>query len=152
MVNLIGGFRVEVKMFTDKVREFMLGCPYLSGTKLNINCLGIESMFCTIDNVAVEPVIKKYCDGGTLKQARFILAIRDRYDENVNENLKIAMLLEEIEDWIYEQNENGVLPELDDEKRKCVGIEVVKTGHLYDTSMGSGRWQIEFRIVYRQTA
>lgn len=139
-------------MLTDKMREYMLTCPYLSGTKVNINCLGTDSMICTIDNVAVEPVIKKYCDGGTLKQAKFVLAIRDRYDENLNENLKIAMLLEEIEAWIGEQNSKDVLPELDDEKSVCEGIEVTKTGHLYDTSMGSGRWQTEIRMIYRQSA
>lgn len=139
-------------MIIDAVREYMLSCPNLSGKKININCLGTKMRSLSIDNVSSESVIKKYCDGGSLKQAVFILAVRDRYDEALGENLYVMNLLEEIEDWIYKQNIINNLPILDSSNMSARSIEVTKSGYLYDTSMSSGRWQLEFRIVYEQSA
>ena len=138
-------------MIIDAVRNYMLSCPKLTGKKININCLGTKNHSFSIDNVVAESVIKKYCDGGTLKQAVFILGVRDRYDEMLEENISVMALLEEIEDWIYKQNIIKNLPVLDSSDLLVRSIEVTKSGHLHETSMGSGRWQLEFRIVYKQS-
>ena len=139
-------------MIIDAVREYMMSCPVLSGKKVNINCLGEKIRSFSVDNVASNNIIKKYCDGGTLKQAVFTLGVRDRYDETLGENLYVTNLLEEIETWIYRQNIIKNLPALgsDDMIARC--IEVTKSGYLHDTAMSSGRWQLEFRIVYKQNA
>ncbi len=139
-------------MIIDAVREYILSCPKLAGKKININCLGTKIRSFSIDNVPVESVIKKYCDGEVLKQAVFTLGVRDRYDETLGENLYVMTLLEDIEDWIYKQNIIKNLPVLGGSNMIARSIEVTKSGHLYDTSMASGRWQLEFRIVYRQIA
>lgn len=138
-------------MIIDNVREYMLSCPELSDKKININCLGTKMRSFTIDNVVAESVIKKYCDGGTLKQAVFTLGVRDRYDETLGENLYVTNLLEKIEDWIYKQNIMKNLPVLGGSNMIARSIEVTKGGYLYDTSMSSGRWQLEFRIIYKQS-
>ena len=137
-------------MIIDAVREYMLSCPNLKGKKININCLGTKKRSFSIDNVVAESVIKKYCDGGTLKQAVFTLSVRDRYDEMLAENLYVIKLLEEIEDWIHKQDIMKNLPDFGEENLVVRGIEVTKSGHLHDTSMGNGRWQMEFKIVYKQ--
>ena len=138
-------------MIIDSVREYMLSCPELSGKKVNINCLGTKMQSFTIDNVETDSIIKKYCDGSVLKQAVFTLGVRDRFDENLGENLYVTNLLEKIEDWIYKQNIMKNLPLLAC-NMPVRSIEVTKSGHLHDTSMGSGRWQMEFMIVYKQNA
>lgn len=138
-------------MIIEAIREYMLSCPKLSGKKININCLGVKMRSFSIDNVAAESVIKKYCDGEVLKQAVFTLAVRDRYDESLGENLYVMNLLEEVENWIYNQNIIKNLPVLGSEKLTSRSIEVTKSGYLHDTSMASGRWQLEFRIVYKQS-
>ena len=137
-------------MITEKVREFLLLCPLLAGRKININCLGVSPGSLTIDNVAADPVIKEYCDGETLRQAVFALGVRELYDENIGENLEVTKLLEDVGSWILRQNTIKNLPMFEREDMVCRGIEVTKTGHLYDTSMSSGRWQMEFRVIYRQ--
>lgn len=139
-------------MIIDSIREYMLSCPKLSGKKININCLGIKMRSFSIDNVVTESVIKKYCDGEVLKQAVFTLAVRDRYDETLGENLYVMNLLEEVESWIYKQNIIKNLPVLGSDNMIVRSIEVTKSGHLHDTAMSSGRWQLEFRIVYKQSA
>ena len=138
-------------MIIESIREYMLSCPTLSGKKININCLGVKRRSLSVDNVMAESVIKKYCDGEVLKQAVFTLGVRDRYDESLGENLYVINLLEEVEKWIYNQNIIMNLPKLDSDDMVVRSIEVTKSGHLHDTSMGSGRWQMEFRIVYKQS-
>ena len=137
-------------MITDTVRDYMMKCPRLFGKKVNVNCLGTKMQSFSIDNVSAEPVIKKYCDGAVLKQAIFNLSVRDRYDENLGGNIAVSQLLEDIEKWIWNQNTIKNLPVFDDEGIIARSIEVTKSGHLFHTSMASGRWQMEFRIVYRQ--
>lgn len=135
-------------MIIDSIKDYFELCPYLEGGKININCLGEKIVSYSIDNVAAEPVIKKYCDGASLKQFVFTLAIRDTYDENLAHNLKIAQFFEQLESWILEQNRKGILPDID-----CglpIKIEVTKSASLYDSYIDSGRWQMEMRLVYRQ--
>lgn len=139
-------------MIIDGVREYMISCPQLADKKININCLGTKHRSFSIDNVAADSVIKKYCDGEVLKQAVFNLGIRDRYDETLGENLYVTNLLEDIEEWIFKQNIIKNLPDLGGEKMTATGIEVTKSGYLQDTAMASGRWQMEFRIIYKQSA
>lgn len=137
-------------MIIDSVREYLKGCPYLAGGRININCLGEASVCYSIDNVSAEPVIKKYCDGGTLRQFVFVLALRDAYDENVLNNLKSAQFFEQVEAWISEQNRAGMLPQTEDERIKPLSIEVTKSGCLSESHLSDGRWQMELRIIYRQ--
>lgn len=139
-------------MIIDSVREYMLTCPRLAGTKININCLGTKMRSFSIDNVAAESVIKKYCDGEVLKQAVFTLCVRDRYDETLGENIYVINLLEDIENWIYKQNIIKNLPNLGTDNMTVRSIEVTKSGYLHETSMSSGKWQLEFRITYKQRA
>lgn len=139
-------------MIIDSVREYMLTCPKLAGMKININCLGTKMRSFSIDNVAAESVIKKYCDGEVLKQAVFTLCIRDRYDETLGENLYVINLLEDIENWIYKQNIIKNLPNLGTDNMTVRSIEVTKSGYLHETSMSSGKWQLEFKIIYKQSA
>lgn len=139
-------------MIIEAVREYLLTCPALSGKKININCLGTAMRSLTLDNVQAESIIKKYCDGSALKQAVFALGIRDAYDENLAENLYVSELIQTVETWIFNQNILKNLPDLSLDGLASRSIEVSKGGCLYDTSMGSGRWQMEFRLVYRQNA
>ncbi len=135
-------------MIIDSIKDYFTSCPYLSDGRININCLGERTVSYSIDNIAAEPIVKKYCDGAVLKQFVFILALRDIYDENLVRNLKNAQFFEQVESWVEGQNRNGILPELD-----CgipVKIEVTKSGSLYDSSIQSGRWQMELRLVYKQ--
>lgn len=139
----------RVMMIADAVRKFMLSCPRLTGNKINVNCLGTRIKSLSIDNVSSNPVIRKYCDGSMLMQAVFNLSVRDRYDENIGGSLYVSELLEDVENWIWQQNTIKNLPNLD-KGMLCRSIEVTKSGHLYDTSMSNGRWQLEFRIVYKK--
>ena len=84
-------------MIIDKIRDFMNTCPFLENGKININCLGGRPVCYSIEQIAAEPIVKTYCDGGVLKQCRFVFAVRDNYDEVPEFNLKAAELMEQLE-------------------------------------------------------
>lgn len=132
----------------ESIKNYLETCPKLSSGKINIDCLGTDAASYSIDSIAAEPVIKKYCDGAVLKQFVFALALRDIYNENVLMNLKRAQFFELIEDWITKQNRKGNLPNV--EGAIPVKIEVTKSGCLQESNMQSGKWQMEMRFVYRQ--
>ena len=137
-------------MIIDKIRDFMDTCPFLKDGKININCLGGRPVCYSIEQIAAEPIVKTYCDGGVLKQCRFIFAVRDNYDEVAEFNLKAAELMELLEKWVEEQNENKNFPQLDDKHLIPEGIEVIASGSLFDSTIDSARLQMELRFLYRQ--
>ncbi len=137
-------------MIIDSIRNYMLSCPLLEGEKINVNCLGQKAVAYTIDSVAENPLIKRYCDGGTLKQYKFIFALRDVYDEIISENIRIANFFEQLAAWIENQNTAGILPNIDDERCIAEKIEVTKNAYLLESSIDSMRYQMELRLVYRQ--
>ena len=132
----------------ESIKNYLETCPQLAGGKINIDCLGADAVSYSIDSIAAEPVVKKYCDGAVLKQFIFAFSLRDIYNENVLKNLKRAQLFEQIEDWITKQNQKGNLP--DAEGIAPVKIEVTKSGCLQESNMQNGKWQMEMPLVYRQ--
>ncbi len=137
-------------MIIDKIRDFMLTCPLLENGSININCLGSKPVCYSIEQVAKEPVVKRYCDGGALKQCCFIFAVRDSYDEVPEFNIEAAELMEQIEGWVEQQNMVGNLPQLENSHLFPESIEVTSSGSMFDSTIDSARLQIEFRLLYRQ--
>ncbi len=137
-------------MIIDAIKKFMEECPFVDGRKININCLEGRPGSYSIEQVEHNPIIKKYCDGGTLRQYLFIFAMRDAYDENPVFNIRVSKLFEDISNWIEEQNKNNNLPEIDSNLISPEKIEVISSGYLYDSSIDSMRFQMEIRLLYRQ--
>lgn len=137
-------------MIINEVKIFLESCPFLKKGKININCLGGKPGSYSIEQVEHEPLIKKYCDGGSLRQFQFIFAMRSAYDENPASNIEVSRLFENVATWIEVQNKNKNLPKINDAIISAEKIEVVSKGHLYDSSIDSMRFQMEIRLVYRQ--
>ncbi len=134
----------------DSIRRYMMSCPLLCGSEININCLSPKAVSYSIDSVAENPLIKRYCDGGMIKQCKFVFALHGVYDTMAEENLRIAEFFEKLTDWVEKQNRDGKLPKLTDEKLTPLRIEVTKDACLLESSIDSMRYQTEFRLIYRQ--
>ncbi len=132
------------------VRDYIAACPLLEGRSVNINYLGAQLPSYSIDSVKKAPVIKRYCDGGELRQRGFVFAVRDSYDEDSGQNLKAAELLEKLADWIDKQNETGNLPVFPENTEKVQFIEAGDYGVICDAAGGSARYELQFGIVYRK--
>lgn len=136
-------------MIIESLKKYFEGCPLLEGGRVNVNFLAEKPLRYSIDTVAVNPVVKSYCDGGTLRQYRFVFALRSIYDEETSENIHTAAFFEKLADWIEEQNEKKNFPELYG-RATAILVEIVSTGCLSDSSTGSARSQMEMRLLYRQ--
>lgn len=133
----------------DNIKAFINTCPILSDIHVNINYLGENDASGTIENVSAEPIIKNYTDGATLRQFLFTVALRQKYGQDVAANSAAAVKLEQLSDWICEQDRIGILPVLDN-NRNSVSLEVVKTGWVEEKESDTAKYQLQCRLVYYQ--
>ena len=135
-------------MIIDSVKEFLSKeCPLISGKKINVNYLG-ENQKYSIDTVPANPVIKKYTDGGSLRQQIFVFASQEYYDQETRENLMAAQFYEEFSDWMEGLDK---VPELG-VGLKAVRFEILSSGYLYKANTDKARYQLQFRLIYERGA
>lgn len=133
----------------DAMKAFMNTCPMLADIDVNINYLGENEKSGAMENVSCEPIIKNYTDGGALRQFLFTVALREKYGQNVAENTAAIVKLEQLSDWIYEQDRLGILPSFSGNKN-AVSLEVIKTGWVDEKQSDTAKYQLQCRLVYYQ--
>lgn len=134
-------------MITRAIRKYFLGCPLIKNHQIRIDYLGLDSIEYTIDPVPSDPIIKKYVDGGALKQFLFVFGSRESYGPDIIESIERSGFYQKLSEWIEEQNRENNLPILSGNK-KAEKIEIVTSGYLFDASEDLARYQIQLRLVY----
>ncbi len=133
----------------NSIKAFIKTCPILADVDVNINYLGENEKSGAIENVSSDPIIKNYTDGGALRQFLFTVALREKIGQDVAENTAATVKLEQLSDWIYEQDRLGILPALSGYKNS-VSLEVVKTGWVDEKQSDTAKYQLQCRLVYYQ--
>lgn len=136
-------------MIIDSLRTFLKTCPLLNDGKINVDYLGVEAGEYSIDVMPDSPIVKRYADGGTLRQVNFIFGSRKYYGADVLTNLENSGFYEEFSEWIENQNVCGTLPSLEGEK-VTQKIECLSPGYLFDNQADLARYQIQMRLTYFQ--
>lgn len=137
-------------MFIDALKEYFESkCPLTEGRRFNINCLDSKVHSCTLEPSHSDITVKKYADGGSLRQYEFIFATREYFDIDVRQNTESALFYEEFAKWIEDQNEKGDMPVLA-EGFSAVCFEVCGTGYLYKIDDSKARYQIQLRLIYEK--
>lgn len=139
----------ESKPIIESIRDFILQCPFLEDWKVNIDYLGV-SMSYSIDPLPADPIVRRYMDGGTLKQFIFAFTSKEEFDGDARTGIENSGFYQVFGEWIEEQNNKRNLPELENSKQRAVSIEVVQGGYLYDAETDMGQYQIQCRLVYEQ--
>lgn len=135
-------------MIIDSIRTFIAKCPLLDMyARLNVDFLGAEATEYTIDSVPATEIIKKYVDGGALKQFVFVFGSREYYGPDVLQNIENSGFYEKFADWLEEQTEKGDLPILEGNKESIL-IEATTTGYLFDNTEENAKYQIQCRLIY----
>lgn len=132
---------------SEKIREFFSRCPLLSGGEINVNYLGTGGKAYSIETVPSAPVVKKYVDGGEVRQYVFVFASREYFDCEELENMDTARFYEELAEWIEEENKNGGLPLLG---KESLSLTAETLGYLYSVRGNTARFQIQCRLIYRK--
>lgn len=141
-----------MKSVIECIREFLQECPLLDGELLRVNYLEHEPIQFTIDEIPTEPILKRYVDGSTVRQALFVLASSEFYSRDALENLKACGFYEQLTDWIEEQDRAGKLPIL--ENAEAWKIETLTNGYCIaaDIEQNVQRYQIQCRLTYFKEA
>ena len=133
----------------NSIKAFIKTCPILADVDVNVNYLGENEKNGAIENVSSDPIIKNYTDGGALRQFLFTVALRERYGQDTAVNTAATVNLEQLSDWIYEQDRLGILPAFSGNKNS-VSLEVVKTGWVDEKQSDTAKYQLQCRLVYYQ--
>ena len=111
-----------------------------------IDFLGNEAITYTIEPVPVEPIVRQYTDGGSLRQFVFQFGSREYYDNGVAQNIENLDFYEKFKDEIETNNKNGVLPDIDGIQK----IECLTDGTIQDVQNGTAKYIIQMRILYNK--
>lgn len=129
----------------ESVRAFLQECPLLTGDRLNVDFLPAEAATYSVDVVPTTPIIKRYFDGGSMRQFSFLFATRTFYGQTVRQQLDNLAFFEAFSEWI----ERSSLPELG-EGRQAIRLEVVASGYAFAAGTENARYQVQLKLTYHQ--
>ena len=138
----------KYKPIIDSIRDYILTCEFLKDYNVNVDHLGVNMEY-SINALPCNPLIKKYADGGSVKQFQFALTSKDCYDGDARTAIENSGFYERFEDWIEQQDIKGILPELSGDKAP-VSITVMQKGYLYDLDTDLGQYEIQCKLEYEQ--
>ena len=134
----------------EKIRDYFKENVTLAEEFDNIlvDFLGEDATSYSIEPIPVEPVLKSYADGGSLRQYVFQFGSREFYDDSVTQNINNLGFYEEFQEEIETNNKNGVLPEI----TGIQSIECLNNGTIQDVQSGTAKYVIQMRITYEKEA
>lgn len=135
------------------VRDYIVSCPLLENNAiLGIDKLDSMGIAYTIDAIPSDPIIKRYTDGGQLRQFQFVFASRQYYGMNVIENLENSGFYEKFVDWIEKNNARGLSQFINlGMDRKALSIAINSMPYVYDTEENTARYQVQLSLQYYQS-
>lgn len=135
----------------ESVREYIKTFPPLSEREINVDYLPGDAQSYSVDVVPSEEILRQYVDGSSIRQFSFMVAVRNTYGQTVRQQLDNIGFFEEFTKWLERNAENGIFPELTD-GRVSRGIAVSASGHAFETSTDTARYQLQCRLEYFQPA
>lgn len=130
------------------IREYFKQCPLLEKQKINVNYLGAEPLSYSIEEIPEVQVLKKYTDGGELRQKLFTFSSREVFDSEVISNESISQFYEELAKWVEENNKKGIFPKME-EKFEPWHIEMLTSQYLMQEDGKTARFQMDFKLIYK---
>ena len=135
------------------IKEFISNCPCLETyldtlrTEIGVEYLDEEAKNYSIESVPVDPIVRRYMDGSSVR--RFTFASREAYGRDVVENLANCGFYEEFADWIYKCNLGGVFPAIGT-KKEVTKMKCTSTPYVFNVDQITAKYQIEVTLEYYQ--
>lgn len=135
----------------ESIRDFIQTCPFLDefSKAVNVNYMDDDAVNYMIEPTPVNPIVKKYMGGSSVRQFAFVFASREYYGPDTIENISNSGFYERFADWLEQSTLQGKLPVLDDKKtpRK---IFAETTGYVYNADETLAQYQIQCKLTYFQ--
>ena len=134
-------------MVIEKVRDYFDRCPLLDEkARIHVDYIGVEAIEYGIYSEPIEPWYKKYVDGGGIRQYGFTFTTINYYSPELMQQLDNSGFYEAFVRWVEENNEKGVLPDVEG----AIRIEVLTNGFLLDAQTDRAKYQIQLKLLYRE--
>lgn len=137
------------KPIIESIREYIMQFPDLKEGCLLVEYLGDTPVEYTVEAVPCNPIYTQYVDGDCMKQFLFIFASREYFNADVNQAIANLAFYEHFEDWIWNKNSSGELPDLGSD-RTPISIEVLTGGYSLSEEANTARYQIQLRLLYEE--
>lgn len=130
----------------DEIRDYFLQNVQLAETFNNIlvDFLGEEATSYTLEFAPTEQILKRYADGGSLRQLSFQFGSKEYYDNSIAQNINNLGFYERFQEEIEYNNKNGILPNIEG----IQSIECLGSGSIQDVQNGKAKYTIPMRITY----
>lgn len=96
----------------ELIKEWMEKCPLFKGGKINVDYLKDKPQSYSIDRIPVNPIVKQYVDGGTMKQIAFDFTVTAPISSKAIVNLANSKFCEDFMEWVEVQNIEKNLPNI----------------------------------------
>ena len=146
-----------VKPTIAALREWLKTCPLIAaeqeatGAAFRIAGLEEESTAFSIEDSPTDPIVERYLSGCDMAKNYLFLSRRD-YGETNMLTIQNSGFFEQLADWVKEQNDCGILPDLREcgKGKEAQSVEVTSTGYIVTSSAGSCKMQLQLRLTYYQ--
>lgn len=137
----------------EAIKEYFEECPELGAlSKVKVDFLSSDAGSYSIEETPATPIVKNFIDGSRECQFLFVFASRSFYATDTNrQNIDNLHLLENIREWLEENNKNNEFPDLG-ENRQVESISVTTGGYLFgvNDSRRLARYQIQCKLTYKE--
>lgn len=138
-------------MIIDSLRNYIRTCPHLdtfnNAIRVNVNYLEPYADTYSIEEVPIEPILKQYVNGDSIRQYAFIFTSRKPYGVDVLQNIDNSGFYEKFAEWTEKNNNNDIFPLLDN-GLEPLEIKVTSTGYAFAVTEDTAQYQINLRLKY----
>ncbi|AUM91509.1 hypothetical protein [Clostridium botulinum] len=138
-------------MIIDSLRNYMreLKCldTFNNAIRVNVNYLEPNIDTYSIEEIPIEPIIKTYINGDSVRQYAFIFTSREPYGADVLTNIDNSGFYEKLADEIEQNNNNAILPVLET-NLEPLEIKITSTGYAFAVTEDTAQFQIQLKLKY----
>lgn len=129
----------------SKIRQYFFDLGIIDeNSNINVDFLSNEPIEYVIEPIPVEPVIRQYADGSSLRQFVFQFGSREYFGADVIQNMKNTEFYEDFSELIEDNNKKGVLPKING----IQSIECLNNGTINEDNTDNAKYVIQMRITY----
>lgn len=129
----------------DKLRTYFFELGIIDeNSNINVDFLSNEPIEYVIEPIPIEPILRQYADGSSLRQFVFQFGSREYFGADVAQNMANTEFYEDFSALIEDNNRKGVLPEIDG----IQSIECLSNGTINEDNTNNAKYVIQMRITY----
>ena len=136
-----------IKALRDYIRTFECLETFNNAIKVNVNYLEENPDTYSIEEIPIEPIVKRYVNGDTIRQYAFIFTSREPYGVDVLQNIDNSGFYEKFAEEVEEKNNSETVPLLDN-GLEPLEIQVTSTGYAFAVTEDTAQFQIQLRLKY----